>query len=388
VSDGDEVNVNGSNPNNADTDLDGLPDKSDLFSPGLSVLVPDTDGDTFADGLEVLYGSDPNLPASLPDMSTPVPLVNVDATGMALGPATLVTNNNVLGWNFRASSAVAPIVEVVDASKALSFYGTNFLTGIGAPPFMALNASRSVDAWIWNPAVANEETVAAWGARGADGRNSAFSHGRDAGFGALQFWGGDADVPWGANAGAIVSNTPAMKWTHVAYTYNNATGTRACYVNGALAHSETSTNVLDTFLLDQSDPRNQLTPPEGRSLPFRIGAQNSTGAAEQVPFASMAIAKVRAYDQALSAAQIAAQYNAEKAQFPGAPVISNVGIDPVTGFLKFDWVPSPGQSYAVETNNAVDNAAGWGNAATGLTSGSYTNDHAAEEAEYIRLRVE
>ena len=101
----------------------------------------------------------------------------------------------------------------------------------------------------------------------------------------------------------------------------------------------------------------------------------------------MAIAKVRIYDQVLSAAQIASQYNAEKAEFPGALKITSVSVNPVTGAVTFDWVPRAGETYAVETNADATNPAGWGDAATGVTSGSYTFP-AGLNSLYGRLRVE
>jgi hypothetical protein len=241
--------------------------------------------------------------------------------------------------------------------------------------------------------------VFAWGARGADGRNSAFAHGRDAAFGALQFWGGAADVPWGPDGNTITSNTPAGQWTYVAYTYDNSavvgtnTGLRAVYVNGALAHSESGSPanvVLDTFLYDVSDPYNREPNPFpiGRSLPFRVGAQNNTSASAAGPFATMTIAKIRAYNDVLSAAKIAATYNAERVQFPGQPRITNVRVNPANGFVSFDWTPAPGRTYAVDANTDLTNPGGWAEVAGGLSSGSYTNNPGGAPSTHYRLRVE
>ena len=183
--------------------------------------------------------------------------MNVDATSMPLGQALLVTNNNVLGWNFKASTNEAPFVESVDGTKALSFYGTNYLTGIGEPEWLAGNAARSVVAWVYNPAVGDEETVAAWGRRGGnpDGSNSAYSYGRNATYGAQQYWG-SFDTPWGTNATQIVSNTPAGKWTFVSYVYDPATTNKITYKDGVVATSIFGPGPLVTPLYDPSDPLN------------------------------------------------------------------------------------------------------------------------------------
>jgi hypothetical protein len=382
----------GTNPNNSDTDLDGLTDAREIglgTTPGFSGQ--DSDGDGFGDSIEVLYGSNPTNATSMPDLSTPRPFVNLDATVLPAGPLPVWTNNNALGWSFVAPTGAVANVQVVNGTKGVVFNGTNYYTGLGTPSFMAANASRSVEGWILNPDVAGEETVFAWGRRGGnpDGSNSAFSHGRDAGFGALQFWGGGPDVPWGTNATQIAQNTPAGQWTHVAYTYDNTTGIRACYVNGAYANSETNDVgvVLNTYLYDPSDPLNVGVTPVGRSLPFRVGAQTDAAGAAAGPFATMTIAKLRAYDVALTAQQIANRYNSEISQFPGQPVIRNVRVNTANGFILFDWTPAPGKSYAVETNSSVANAAGWSAAATGVTSGSYSNAISGPQ-RYYRLRVE
>lgn len=100
----------------------------------------------------------------------------------------------------------------------------------------------------------------------------------------------------------------------------------------------------------------------------------------------MAIAKVRAYDVALSAAQIAANYNAERVAFPGQPRITNVRVQP-NGFVSFDWVPTPGRTYEVQRNDSLDNPNGWSVIGSGLNSGSFTNDPGTSP-KYYRMRVE
>jgi len=108
-----------------------------------------------------------------------------------------------------------------------------------------------------------------------------------------------------------------------------------------------------------------------------------------VPFATMAIARIKAYNTNLTAAQIAADYNAEKVAFPGQPIITKVGYNPVSKAITFDWTPNPGpgRSYRVETNSNLGNPGGWGAAATGLSAGPFTNS-ASTSQKFYRIKVD
>jgi hypothetical protein len=365
------------------------------FTLGTSPLSADSDSDGFADSLEVLYGSNPNDVASTPNTTTPIPLVNLDATALPAGTLTNWHSSNTLAYAFSAPGT--GIVETVSGTKGVTFDGDDYYTGPGMPLYLAGNTNWSVEAWIFNPVVGNEETVLAWGRRGGnpDGSNASFIHGNNNVFGAVGLWA-SADVAWGTNANHIASNTVAGAWTFVAYTHDPANSLVSLFKDGVLVHSEFATNAqgapLNTHLYDPSDPNN-LAPnpvPIGRALPFRVGAQNDAGGNVSGPFPTMTIAKARIYSHTLTAQQIADKYNAEKAQFPGAPnmpIIRDVRVNPTTGIITFDWTPAPGQSYAVEANTNVANAAGWSTIATNQTSGSFTNS-ASQAQEFYRLRVE
>jgi hypothetical protein len=387
IQDGVEV-ANVTNPNNRDTDRDGVEDAREVAL-GTSPNIADSDGDGALDVTEVLYGSDPLSAASLPDTSVAQPLVNLDLTAIPEGNISLWTNNNVLGWNFAASTNNLAVSTLV-ISKGITFNGTagRYFTGPGMPAHMGVDSARTVEAWIFNPTIGNEETVFAYGARGADDRNSAFAHGLNGQFGAHQFWGGGGDVPWGTNAAAITANTTPNAWTFVAYTYNPTNRFKGAYRNGMLMNSESNAVPLNTFLNDPSDPLNALAQPIGRTLNFRVAAQNdNSGVVSGAALPSMTIARVRAYDVALEAADIAAHYNAEVASFPNRPVITGVQINPANGFIRFNWSLSPGRTYAVETNASLSNPAGWSAAVTGETSGVYSNNAAGAQNNY-RVRIE
>lgn len=66
ISNEDEINIYGTNPNNPDTDGDDLTDYQELFVYGTDPLNEDSDYDSFWDGVEITEGSDPNDPNSYP----------------------------------------------------------------------------------------------------------------------------------------------------------------------------------------------------------------------------------------------------------------------------------------------------------------------------------
>jgi hypothetical protein len=332
----------------------------------------------------------------LPNTSPAKPYISLDATLYPVGARTVWTNHTPLGWNFVAATNNLN-VQVVDGSKGVVFPGgggagaLNYFTGPPTPQLLTGGASRTLVAWIYNPTPrVAEETIFAWGRRGGpDGSNSGFSHGTEAAFGAIQFWGGGPDVPWGTNAAAINTNLINNAWTFVGYTYDSTSGVRTVYKNGQLANQETNIVTINTHMFDPADPFNQGGgQPIGRALPFRIGAQNDTGGGPfgAGPFANMTISRIRAYDVVLTAADIATQYNTERVEFPGQPRITNVRVS-TTGVVQFDWVVAPTRTYAVETNSSVVNPAGWGTLATGQSSGSFSHNSDGKGL-YYRMRLE
>ena len=59
LDDGDEVSVHGTDPGEPDSDFDGLSDFQELNIWLTDPNDPDTDGDPYSDGEEVAYGSNP-----------------------------------------------------------------------------------------------------------------------------------------------------------------------------------------------------------------------------------------------------------------------------------------------------------------------------------------
>ena len=386
ISDGDEVErmVNGAaaptDPLRADTDQDGLPDGVETgtgayanpMDTGSDPVKLDTDNDGFGDGQEVCHGSDPNSLAVTPDFENtdPVAVVNLDAAALPLGPLSQWTNSGALGGLFQAGAQVPSVVMVANV-RGVTFDGTNdYYTGPAAPLFLTGGAARSIEAWVYNPVVADEETVFSWGRRGGgDGSNMSFNHGNNATFGAVGHWGAP-DVGYGANLPAV------GRWTQVAYTYNPTTGMGTVYKNGAVANSDT-VGTLNTWSVDDTMAANPL--------PFRVAAQNdSNGDPTAGLRGSLTIARIRVYDEVLTDADIAAHYGEEVSLF--LPLSLSIQYDRTAGKATITWDPIEGAAYSVETSSDLKQ---WESRATGLTAGSFTDDQAGATAiRFYRVKRE
>ena len=227
----------------------------------------------------------------------------------------------------------------------------------------------------FKPAVDTEETVFAWGRRGGpDGSNASFIQGTDPTFGAIGHWGA-ADVGWNG-----ASNIVAGQWTYVTYVYDGATTTSTVYKDGVLANTLLEPAALNVWAVDST--------PAAYPLPFRVGAQNNSDGSPGGQFASMTIAKVRVYDQALSAQAVADKYNAERSQFQGAtqPRLDSISVNPQNGAVSLSWTAAAGQNYSLETSTNLTN---WGAIATNLATNSFTDVPTPPPAPYkfYRLRV-
>ncbi|HAB19468.1 MAG TPA: hypothetical protein DCE44_23935, partial [Verrucomicrobiales bacterium] len=245
-------------------------------------------------------------------------LVDVDATKLATGAFTSVPNGGTLGGFFvptgDAVSSTTPAVTQVGGTKGISFDGTDFLqladaasggTIITAPDgIVGLDATSSIEAWVLNPAVDSEETILSWGNRGGpEGSNMSFNYGSNYAYGAIGHWG-TPDIGWTNEGGS----PPANKWHHLVATYDG-TITRV-YADGVLSNLEyLGPGAIDIHTGTAISLAAQL---EGDGVTV-------TGALR----GSMTIARVRIHDGVLTGAQIASNYNLEKADFidPAIPPI-------------------------------------------------------------------
>ncbi|MGA4580048.1 LamG-like jellyroll fold domain-containing protein [Limisphaera sp. VF-2] len=302
-------NNTGTDPLNPDTDGDGLLDGVETntgvygsaTNTGTHPLNRDTDGDGWQDGAEVQFGSNPTNPQSTP---TPPPVIHLDATSLPLGPLSAWPNTGTIPGDFFPLMDVPEVIEV-DGVKGVGFRGgttgpegTSYY-GPNVPERMAGNASRTIEAWIWDPSPQDEKTVFSWGRRGGpNGSNCTFGHGVHPVWGCLGGWGW-ADLGY-SNALTF------SRWVHIVYTYDGGTRTARAYYNGQLSSTETYTSPLNTWAVDTS----------GFPIPFRVARQtDDNGNPSNSGIGTNVIAVIRVYDVALPAAQIQAHFEAERAKF-------------------------------------------------------------------------
>lgn len=143
-------------------------------------------------------------------------------------------------------------------------------------------SDRSIEVWVYNPAIRDEETLVALGHRGGpDGSNLSFNYGANATYGAVGHWGA-FDMGWGT--------VPAAgQWHYLVYTYDGDLNCRV-YADGVLKNDRTQTAALATYA----------------DLPIRLGAQANT-AGDDFDFAqafSGYIARVRVHGGKLIEADV------------------------------------------------------------------------------------
>jgi hypothetical protein len=96
LNDGAEVNQYGTNPKNKDTDGDTLSDGDEVNIHGTSPTNPDTDGDGIPDGVEVAAGSNPLLPPT----ATPPPTTEAAPVTPTFTPTPSATPPTAVGiWD-------------------------------------------------------------------------------------------------------------------------------------------------------------------------------------------------------------------------------------------------------------------------------------------------
>ena len=208
----------------------------------------------------------------------------------------------------------APVVEQRDFGVGVSFNengrsGDTYESIEDAPPgILGPDPSRSIEIWVWNEEIPNEETLVAWGRRGGpDGSNMSFNYGSHNLFGAVGHWGGNGpDLGWNNVGGAPEVAT----WHHLVYTYDGET-TRV-YSDGC----------IDTVVCEMSNEeflglgRINTHPgkikiaqqTEGDGFGLTLGLQGS-----------ILVGKLRIHDGVLSPEQIEHNYETELPEFSPGP---------------------------------------------------------------------
>jgi hypothetical protein len=186
-------------------------------------------------------------------------------------------------------------------------------------------------------------------------------------------WGAGPDIGWNGNIST-------GRWTYVAYTYDPATLTQTVYRDGQVANVET--NVL--LNIASTD-----TSPATNSLPFRVASQTeAVGTPTAGLRGSMTIARIRMYDEALTAADILATYNAEAALFAPARPRLAISVDRTTGAVTITWNALAGRTYAIETSSDLSSPQNWVQRATGLTDTFVDNQTTGVAMRFYRVRQE
>jgi hypothetical protein len=275
-----------------DPDGDGLDNLAEEDA-GTNPTLQDSDRDGFTDSEEIDAGTDPLNVADYPQVPTQL-LVELDAAALAAGPVANWANAGTLGGTFVASGS--PVAETIDGVQGVTLAGTDWFEGPDSIPRIEGAGARSITAWVYNPAIVDEETVVAWGRRGGpDGSNMAFNHGVHDTFGAVGHWGAP-DIGWNNEEESAI-------WSFIAYTQDGTT-TRV-YTNGVLTNSETPIT-LNTH----------------GGMGILIGAQREPDgvAVNTVLTGTMTIARVGIYDGALSGTEIAELYDTDAEFFGRDPI--------------------------------------------------------------------
>ena len=228
----------------------------------------------------------------------------MDSRSINLGPLTSWQNSGLAGGSF-SPELEAPVVEEVDGVRAISFNGErDWLVGPAAPESILGNNPHSIEAWIFNPEVASQESVISWGRQsGTLGGLVSLNHGSQNIYGGVEHWGGAYSAGW--------NNTEEEgQWTHIAYSYDSA-GTSRLYLNSEEVES-INHGPLSVYSKDTSD----------RLLPTVIGAQNEgNGTRNNSVSASLSMAVIKVYDRALNQTSIERKYNSEALNFGREPTV-------------------------------------------------------------------
>ncbi|MCX6344577.1 MAG: SUMF1/EgtB/PvdO family nonheme iron enzyme [Armatimonadetes bacterium] len=202
-------------------------------------------------------------------------VVELDARNVGGTPGVW---DNLVGADFTASGS--PSVQTVAGVQAMVFDGGSWFVGPVSPTTICGSHARSVEAWVYNPDVLDEETVVAWAKRdGPEGTNFSFNYGTNGWYGAVGHWAWD--LGW--------NGTPtAGQWHHLVYTYDGTTA--RVYDNTRLKSS------LEV-------PLNTYT---GQHI--NLAAQNWGDGSPGSLLGSLSIALVRIHTGMLTAQQINTNY--------------------------------------------------------------------------------
>ncbi len=226
--------------------------------------------------------------------------VDLDAEDGSAGDDPWV-NNGTLGDFIRLG---APVAEEIDGQPAVTFNGAGDAyqcVDVAPAGLVGVDPTRTIEVWVYNPEIADEETIVAWALRGGpDGTNMSFNYGLNAAFGAVGHWGAGPDIGWYDVRGAPV----ALQWHHLVYTYEGTT-TRV-YADGELVNEEVlGLGVINTHA---GTPICLAAQYEADGVTLNTGLMGT-----------LSLARVRVHDGTLSAEEVLHNYKQELLPFIAAP---------------------------------------------------------------------
>ena len=217
-------------------------------------------------------------------------LVDLRADHASAGTASWLNNGSLGGAFAEVGDAT---LTTIGGVPYVSFDPNEAYRGPMAPFSITGSGTRSIELWMYNPTLAVEDTMVAWGHRGGpDGSNMAFNDGSNAGFGAAGHWGGGADMGWNGTPSANALH-------HLVYTYDGAVA--RVYADGVEKNSKAVS--LNTHSL-ATDTINL------------IAQNNAAGGLEFISSDGMLISVVRIDTGVLSAADVLHNFN----QGPGGTI--------------------------------------------------------------------
>ena len=229
---------------------------------------------------------------------------------VALDAADL--EDDLVNWLNRADDSIgdfigqgAPVLEDINGISAVTLNSDALLDAYQSPGpapegLAGLDPTRSIEIWAFNPAIAVEETLVAWGRRGGpEGTNMSFNYGTHPAYGAVGQWGDGPDLGWNDGGGAPAAGA----WHHLVYTYDGAdTMTTRVYADGCEVAEYCNEEFQGAGVINTHE-----------NLPIVIGAQmEDDGVTLNFGLrGTLSVWRVRVHGGVLTPEQIATNYETE-----------------------------------------------------------------------------
>ena len=220
-----------------------------------------------------------NAPSSLATADELV--LDLDASGLSDGALSSWPGNSTQTL-VQATSSAQPRVGTVAGVRAVTFDGGDWLQVSGVDARLTdSNSTFTVETFIYNPSIDNEESYFCWAPRADsgvtwDGKCRSVAYGSNAGYGAVGCWRSAWEL-------GFASVPAASLWHHIVTTYDGAT--MRVYVDGSLNASKAMALNTTTGLV------------------YSVGRASSQDGTT-IKYFSGAIARLRVHVGALTADQI------------------------------------------------------------------------------------